>query len=50
MGQVPLSRLNPALVLKYSPTATLDPFAVPGTVSMALLEELAETASIVGQH
>lgn len=50
MGQVNLSRLNPALVLKYSATATLDPFAVPGAVSLALLDELVATASIVGQH
>lgn len=50
MGQVNLSRLNPALVLKYSTTATLDPFAVPGAVSLALLDELVATASIVGQH
>ncbi|HOW48143.1 MAG TPA: BLUF domain-containing protein [Rubrivivax sp.] len=50
MGQVPLARLNPALLLKYSATARLDPFAVPGAVSMALLDELLATASIVGQH
>ena len=50
MGQVQLSRLNPALLLKYSATAALDPFAVPGAVSLALLDELVATASIVGQH
>ena len=49
MGQVNMARLNPALLLKYSATATLDPFAVPGAVSMALLDELVATASIVGQ-
>ena len=49
MGQVQLSRMNPALLLKYSATAALDPFAVPGPVSMALLDELVATASIVGQ-
>lgn len=49
MGQVQLSRLNPALLLKYSATASLDPFTVPGTVSLALLDELVATASIVGQ-
>ena len=47
MGQVNLARLNPGLVLKYSPTATLDPYAVSGRVSMALFDELAATASIV---
>jgi hypothetical protein len=49
MGQVNLSRLNPALLLKYSETAVLDPYAVSGRVSMALFEELVATASIVGQ-
>lgn len=49
MGQVNLSRLNPALLLKYSETAVLDPYAVSGQVSMALFEELVATASIVGQ-
>ena len=49
MGQVNLSRLNPALLLKYSERPTLDPFAVSGLVSMALFEELMATASVVGQ-
>jgi hypothetical protein len=49
MGQVNLSRLNPGLLLKYSATATLDPYAVSGKVSLALLDELVATASIIGQ-
>jgi hypothetical protein len=49
MGQVNLARLNPSLLLKYSATATLDPFSVRGAVSMALFEELVATASVVGQ-
>ena len=49
MGQVNLSRLNPSLLLKYSATATLDPFTVSGQVSMALFEELVATASVMGQ-
>ena len=49
MGQVDMSRLNRALLLKYSERATLDPFSVSGQVSMALFEELMATASIVGQ-
>jgi hypothetical protein len=48
MGQVDMERLNPALLLKYSESATLDPYAVSGTVSMALFQELMATASIVG--
>lgn len=49
MGQVNMSRLNPALLLKYSEKPTLDPFAVSGQVSMALFHELMATASVVGQ-
>jgi hypothetical protein len=50
MGQVHMSRLNPALVLKYSESALVDPYGVPGSASLALLQELAETASIGAQH
>jgi hypothetical protein len=46
MGQVHMGGLNPALLLRYSATATLDPYAVPGRVSMALFDELVATASI----
>ena len=49
MGQVNMHRLNPALLLKYSERATLDPYAVSGKVSMALFEELVSTASVMGQ-
>ena len=47
MGQVNMSRLNPALLLKYSEAAVLDPYAVSGTVSMALFNELVATASVM---
>ena len=49
MGQVNLSRLNPGLLLKYSERAQLDPYAVSGSVSLALFEELVATAAVVGQ-
>ncbi len=49
MGQVNMSRLNTALLLKYSEKPALDPFSVSGQVSLALFEELMATASIVGQ-
>jgi hypothetical protein len=49
MGQVRLDKLNPSIVLKYSETAELDPYAVSGHVSFALLEELMATASIIGR-
>ena len=47
MGQVNMARLNPALLLKYSATATLDPYSVSGKVSMALFDELVATASVM---
>jgi hypothetical protein len=47
MGQVNMARLNPALLLKYSEAAVLDPYAVSGKVSMALFNELVATASVV---
>jgi hypothetical protein len=36
-------------LLKYSERPELDPYAVSGNVSMALLQELMATASIVGR-
>jgi hypothetical protein len=47
MGQVNMSRLNPALLLKYSEAAVLDPYSVSGKVSMALFNELVATASVM---
>ena len=49
MGQVNMSRLNPALVLKYSPTAALDPYSMSGAAAMALFDEWVGTGAIVGQ-
>jgi hypothetical protein len=49
MGQVNLAKVNASLLLKYSERATLDPYAVSGKVSMALLDELIATASILGR-
>ena len=48
MGQVNLARLNPSLLLKYSETAKLDPYNMSGKVVLALFEELACTAAVVG--
>jgi hypothetical protein len=47
MGQVNVARLNPAVLLKYSATARLDPYAMSGSTALALLDELVATASIV---
>ena len=49
MGQVNLSKLNASTLLKYSERPELDPYAVSGQVSLALLEELMATAAIVGR-
>lgn len=49
MGKVNLAKLNTSVVLKYSEKPVLDPYRVSGKVSLALLEELMLTASIVGR-
>ena len=49
MGQVNLQRVNPALLLKYSDKAELDPFSMPAAFSLALFKELIATALIMGQ-
>lgn len=49
MGQVNLLKLNHSILLKYSEKAELDPYSVSGKVSLALLEELMATASIIGR-
>ena len=49
MGQVSMSRLNPALLLMYSESAVLDPYSVPGKASLALFNELVATASVDAQ-
>lgn len=49
MGQVNIDKINPSVLLKYSARPVLDPYAVSGDVSMALLEELISTAAIIGR-
>ncbi len=49
MGLVTAERANASVLLKHSESATLDPYGVSGSVSMALLGELMATASIVGR-
>ncbi|MCH7343427.1 BLUF domain-containing protein [Pelomonas sp. CA6] len=46
MGQVNLQRLNPALVLKYSSSQRLDPYAMSGRALTALFEELLSSGAI----
>ncbi|MEK8051508.1 BLUF domain-containing protein [Ideonella sp. DXS22W] len=47
MGLVNMSRLNPALLLKYSAMPVLDPYGVSGQASLALFDELVATASVM---
>jgi len=49
MGQVNLTKVHSSILLRYSERPELDPYAVSGKVSLALLEELMATASIVGR-
>ena len=49
MGQVNTSRINASILLKYAEKPELDPYAVSGVVSLALMEELMATASIIGR-
>ena len=49
LGQVNISKINHSTLLKYSETATLNPYAVSGQMSLALLEDLMATAAICGR-
>lgn len=49
MGQVNMSKINANILLKYAEKPELDPYSVSGKVSLALLEELMATASIIGR-
>ena len=49
MGHVDISKVNPGLLLKYSPKTALDPFLISGHATLALLHELVSTAAIVGR-
>ena len=46
MGQVNLHRLNPALVLKYSETGKLNPYAMSGDAMAALFKEMCASGAI----
>ena len=49
MGQVNMSKINASILLKYAEKPELYPYSVSGKVSLALLEELMATASIIGR-
>jgi hypothetical protein len=48
MGQVNIRKINPALLLKYSEKAVLDPLHCSGLASMKLLDELIAAGLIGG--
>ncbi len=47
MGEVHLKQVNTAMLLKYSATASIDPFALSGAATMALLNDLVATGTVV---
>jgi hypothetical protein len=49
MGQVNLSKVNTSTLLKYSEFPSLNPYALGGKASIALLDELIATASILAK-
>jgi len=49
MGQAKIEGINPALLLKYSERAELNPFICSGQTTMALLRELVATGSIASR-
>ncbi|HSO45503.1 MAG TPA: BLUF domain-containing protein [Rhodoferax sp.] len=49
MGEVNMTRINASILLKYAEKPELDPYSVSGLVSLALLEELMATASVIGR-
>lgn len=49
MGQANLGKINPSILLKYSPLPELKPHQMSGKMCLALIEELIATAAIVGR-
>lgn len=50
MGRIDMSRINTALLLKYSEKATLDPYSMSGSAVIKLFEELLATSSVTGDR
>lgn len=49
MGKVNLEHVNPAQLLKYSEKPEFNPFAVSGRATMALIDELVASGSILSR-
>jgi hypothetical protein len=50
MGVVDLEKINPSTILRFSEKLELDPSSLTGRSALALLEELAGTASVVSRE
>ncbi len=42
MGSIDLGKVNPSVVLRFSPTEHFDPLTTPGAAALALIQELTE--------
>ena len=49
MGQVNIEKISPAMLLKYSEKAELNPFNCSGRITLALLDDLVASGAIVGR-
>ena len=49
MGQVDIDSINVALILKYTEKPELNPFACSGQATMALLDDLVATGSVLSR-
>ena len=49
MGHVNMAKVNTALLLKYSSMPVLDPFTTSASATMALLDELATSGTIISR-
>jgi Sensors of blue-light using FAD len=49
MGQISMEKVNPALILKYSEKAELNPFYCSGHATLAIISELMQSGSIISR-
>lgn len=50
MGRVNLDKVNPSLLLKYSPRPSFDPYQARGATCVALLDELLSSAAVISRE
>ena len=50
MGSVDLNKVNLSTILRFSETARLDPPSMTGASALALMEDLTDSAAIVGRE